>query len=207
VSLDLESDKAEKVTRPAFIAPPLAGPGDALIRNLLRNLRIPLFLFAADVGFQWEPLIIDLLDCSTPSMNFGNSSNCVIDYRQVANGTLTSIDFTMTDMTCCSYLKNKLSLVKFEERLANTRERRLAVGSNKAQGDSARCKALLEDVALGANLVVNDRPTVRQYCGHEKLVEVAANTQLNGWNHWDRKRVSGNDLAHWKYHNEANYAI
>jgi hypothetical protein len=39
-----------------------AGPRDALIGDLLGDARIPLLLFAADLGAPVEPLVIDLVD-------------------------------------------------------------------------------------------------------------------------------------------------
>ena len=57
--------------------PRCAGPGDALVRDLLGDARIPLLLSAANHGAPVEALIVELVDFLTPSMNCGKVSNWV----------------------------------------------------------------------------------------------------------------------------------
>ena len=52
-------------------------PGDALVGRLLGDLRVELALTPAIFVFQWRCVSSIWRISSTPSMNCGNSSNCV----------------------------------------------------------------------------------------------------------------------------------
>ena len=67
-----------KVTTPAFLAPVTLCQAIRCVRDLLGDLGVPLFVDAADLGAPEEARVVQLPDLdSTPSMNRGNSSNCV----------------------------------------------------------------------------------------------------------------------------------
>jgi hypothetical protein len=66
--------------------------GDALVGVLLVDLSVPLAPDAVDSGDPVEVPVVELADLLYPSMNWGNSSNCVHWLYAVRRGTWTSTD-------------------------------------------------------------------------------------------------------------------